>query len=355
MPQPFFTIGVPTYNRHELLRLTLHSILAQTFSDFEVIVGNDYTAESLTGEMLGITDPRIRFVNHPHNLREVGNMNALLTTASGRYFTWLFDDDLYEPDFLQIGHDSMIRTGYPPAFFSSFRTIHNHDIVQPERFEPGPVEILSGPEFIRRYDVLQPYVISTCGFIETAAMRSIVGGVEELCASSIGLYCEYLLLVRYALLEKIAYVDIPLVIFRVHPDSWGEKNTELEKYLEAGSNLVSRSADVLRHPSLVADIDSNLMTICKIHLYTFATKSAMSEIGRLESGIPAAYRAVKRFLSESRKIRKMYAEQIRGYGLSRPSFLNFEIYCFRLILFKLRERRPENEPDNRSSQDPDGH
>jgi glycosyltransferase involved in cell wall biosynthesis len=81
--RPFFSIGVTTYNRHELLRETLNSILAQSFTDFEVIVGNDYTQEVLTGEMLGITDPRIRFVNHPRNLREVGNMNALLEMAKG--------------------------------------------------------------------------------------------------------------------------------------------------------------------------------------------------------------------------------------------------------------------------------
>ena len=40
---PFFSIGVTTYNRRELLKCTLDSIIKQKFSDFEVIVGNDYT------------------------------------------------------------------------------------------------------------------------------------------------------------------------------------------------------------------------------------------------------------------------------------------------------------------------
>ena len=39
---PFFSIGVTTYNRKELLKQTLISIINQTFTDFEVIVGNDY-------------------------------------------------------------------------------------------------------------------------------------------------------------------------------------------------------------------------------------------------------------------------------------------------------------------------
>ena len=35
MKQPFFTIGVTTYNRREMLKECLHSILAQTHVDFE--------------------------------------------------------------------------------------------------------------------------------------------------------------------------------------------------------------------------------------------------------------------------------------------------------------------------------
>lgn len=84
---PFFSIGVTTYNRRELLKQVLDILIKQTFSDFEVIVGNDYPQEILTAELLGIYDPRIRFVNHPKNLGEVGNMNALLEVSRGRYFT----------------------------------------------------------------------------------------------------------------------------------------------------------------------------------------------------------------------------------------------------------------------------
>ena len=54
MSQPFFSIGITAYNRHDLLREALGSILSQGFDDFEVIVGNDYQAEKLTREMFGI-------------------------------------------------------------------------------------------------------------------------------------------------------------------------------------------------------------------------------------------------------------------------------------------------------------
>jgi len=335
--QPFFSIGVPTYNRHDLLRKTIDSILAQEFSDFEVIIGNDYTAETLTGEMIGISDPRVRIINHPQNLREVGNMNRLLELAEGRYFTWLFDDDLYEPDFLRIAHESILNTAYPQAFFSSFRTMHDDDNPQPTSFDSHAAEVMTGAEFIRRYEALNPYLISTCGLFETDTLKSLVGGVEELCTSSIGLYCEYLFLVRCAIFERIAHVDLPLVIFRIHQDSWGETNTELPKYLEAGVNLVKKCGDILRQSALQADLSANLTTICKIHLYSFATKSAMFEVGLKRFGISAAWGAISRYLRESRRIRNEFVLQNNGHALRDCLiFLSFDIYCCRFILFKLR-------------------
>ena len=72
----------------------LYSILQQTFTDFEVIVGNDYVEEKINADILDIDDSRINFVNHEINLGEIKNMNWLLDNASGKYFTWLADDEL---------------------------------------------------------------------------------------------------------------------------------------------------------------------------------------------------------------------------------------------------------------------
>ncbi|MFA4853438.1 MAG: glycosyltransferase, partial [Bacteroidales bacterium] len=76
--KPLFSIGVPTYNRKDLLKQTLLSILEQSFADFEVIVGNDFPDETISAESLGIDDRRVRFINNKQNLGELENMNSLL-------------------------------------------------------------------------------------------------------------------------------------------------------------------------------------------------------------------------------------------------------------------------------------
>src|SRR6266576_6222332 len=110
---PLFSIGVTTYNRVELLVETLNSITAQTFGDFEVIVANDNPNRTVTAESLGVSDPRIRFVNNPKNLGELDNMNSLLALSRGRYFTWIADDDLYASDFLERANDALQKFDYP--------------------------------------------------------------------------------------------------------------------------------------------------------------------------------------------------------------------------------------------------
>ncbi|MBE0596224.1 MAG: glycosyltransferase family 2 protein, partial [Desulfuromonadales bacterium] len=250
---PFVSIGITTYNRHDLLREALASILAQSFTDFEVIVGNDYQAETLTGEMLGIDDPRIRFVNHPQNLREVGNMNALLALASGRYFTWLFDDDLYEPGFLQAAHEALVKTGFPPALFPSYRVVKGTATAPAPAIGPGAVRQLDGGEYLRGYFSGRLKLISTCGLFATETLRQVVGGIEELSGSAVGLYSEYHFLIRCALLERLVYLDAPYVVFRAHDGSWGANNRDLAIYLHAGEALVRRCSEILLHPLLRRD------------------------------------------------------------------------------------------------------
>jgi glycosyltransferase involved in cell wall biosynthesis len=334
--QPFFTIGVPTYNRSGLLRETIDSILAQDFSDFEVIVGNDYTSEILSGEMLGITDPRIRFVNHPVNLREVGNMNALLELADGRYFTWLFDDDLFESGYLQTAHKTLIQTGFPQALFSSYHVIDDNQKVLNSAPATGKLKQFSGVTFLTEYCAERLAIISTSGFFDTVALREKVGRVEELCDSAIGLYCEYLFLVRCAALHKIVYLDTPFVIFRAHVSSWGESNTELDKYRSAGQNLLRRCTEVLCRIDLSDTATPILLGLAKIHLISYATKLVAYETNMGGS----KYHALRQFNREADIIRTECKSQSGSWRLAEAfRFLLIQLYCCRFILGKFRAQQ----------------
>lgn len=270
---PFFSIGVTTYNRRDLLNQTLASIIRQTFSDFEVIVGNDYTEESLSTELLGIEDPRIRFVNYPQNLGEAGNMNSLLAMGRGRYFTWMADDDFYAPDFLQVLHATLVKFNFPACAFTSYGYISGTSFPDVAKNFSGQGQLFSGRQFLRMYFGGKSKVIGPYGVFDAESLRQI-GGVERTLGPPMGVYNEYLLLVKCGLLENVAYIDAPLVFFRMHKDSWVCTNTDVDLWKRAGENLVRETVKIFAMPELWGDFPKNLSSILELSLHFFVGKLA---------------------------------------------------------------------------------
>ena len=263
---PFFSIGVTTYDRKEMLIETLLSITSQTFSDFEVIVANDNPARTVTGESLGISDPRIRFINHAKNLGEFENMNSLLLASRGRYFTWLADDDLYAPEFLQTAHDALIKFDYPACVFTSFRDVSNGRVPEHKEIQLEDIHIFNGGEFLRRYLARELKAIGVMGLFDRDYLKR-TGGLEDVSDDGQGLYCEYMIIIKAGLLEKIAYIDVPLVFFRVHQATWLMASSDAAQYQRASINLVRKGIDCFRQPQLLPDFDQNLSNILKWFMF----------------------------------------------------------------------------------------
>jgi len=106
---PFFTIGVPTFNRAEFLRECLANLLQQTFDDFELIVADDHSTDHTPDVVSSFHDPRLRCVRHEHNLGVVNNFRFLLREARGHYFALNQDDDLLHHEFLRRCHQTVTR------------------------------------------------------------------------------------------------------------------------------------------------------------------------------------------------------------------------------------------------------
>jgi glycosyltransferase involved in cell wall biosynthesis len=98
--RPRVTIGLPVYNGEQYLEQALDGLLAQTFTDFELIISDnastDRTAEICQKYAAG--DPRIRYVRQPTNIGAGPNHNILVPMAHGEYFKWASHDDLYAPE-----------------------------------------------------------------------------------------------------------------------------------------------------------------------------------------------------------------------------------------------------------------
>ncbi|MEM8502999.1 MAG: glycosyltransferase [Cyanobacteria bacterium P01_D01_bin.1] len=98
---PKVSVCIPTYNRADILPYAINSVLNQTYSDFELIICDD-ASQDCTAEVISQwSDSRIRYIQHPQNIRRSRNMRSGYETARGEYFIKFDDDDALTPTFLE--------------------------------------------------------------------------------------------------------------------------------------------------------------------------------------------------------------------------------------------------------------
>jgi glycosyltransferase involved in cell wall biosynthesis len=106
---PRLTLGLPVYNGERYLSASLDALLAQTFTDYELIISDNGSTDR-TDEIARryeAMDPRVRYVHHVRNRGSSFNHNFVIEQARGEFFKWVSDDDLYAPDLLQRCIDAL--------------------------------------------------------------------------------------------------------------------------------------------------------------------------------------------------------------------------------------------------------
>jgi glycosyltransferase involved in cell wall biosynthesis len=100
---PLVTIGIPTFNRaHSHLRGCIESALGQTYGLLDVLVADNHSVDDTAGLVSSYRDPRLRYARHPRNTGANANANFCLQDAHGEWFLLLHDDDLIDPDFVEV-------------------------------------------------------------------------------------------------------------------------------------------------------------------------------------------------------------------------------------------------------------
>jgi glycosyltransferase involved in cell wall biosynthesis len=240
-----------------MLKETLSSIVGQTFPDFEAIVGNDYVDETLTSELLDVHDRRIKFVNHTKNMGEIQNMNVLLEMSSGRYFTWLADDDLYSPNFLQSVYSALMAHEFPQCVFASYT--RNVLELGPSSNSVNSVCVISGFQFLENYLSRKLQIAGCYGVFEREHLRGI-GGIQQL-GAGFSPYSDNLLALKAGLLKKILLISDPLIFFRIHEDSISASSKDLDAYLTAQMDYLEKSIDILKNNVGSGSFNHNFMNL----------------------------------------------------------------------------------------------
>lgn len=207
--QPAVSVIMPTYNRADYLKRSVQSVLDQTFTDFEIILINNYSTDDTLNVVSAFNDRRIKVIDFKNDGIIAKSRNRGIKQSTGKYIAFLDDDDLWCPDKLELQIKYMESHPEFGLVYSNAIVIDEHESMKDLRIDPKQAK--TGQVFP---DLLYENFIP----ILTVLMRRVIFETngplnEDSCIRGAEDY-EYWL--RAALKFDFGYIDEPLALYRVH-------------------------------------------------------------------------------------------------------------------------------------------
>lgn len=107
---PRVSVIIPAYNSATTIETTIASVAAQTYDDWEIVVGDDASTDD-TAAVARAADPRVTVISGTQNGGPAAGRNLAIGAAQGELLALLDADDRWMPEYLeqQVGlYDSSI-------------------------------------------------------------------------------------------------------------------------------------------------------------------------------------------------------------------------------------------------------
>ncbi len=106
---PTISIVMPTFDRLEYLAAAVESVVAQTFTDWELVIADDGSGPETRNYLAALADPRIRVISLVHTGKPSVVTNVAIREAKGEFIAFLDSDDLWRPEKLDAQLASLRR------------------------------------------------------------------------------------------------------------------------------------------------------------------------------------------------------------------------------------------------------
>jgi glycosyltransferase involved in cell wall biosynthesis len=211
------SLGLPVHNGENFLEQSLDSLLAQTYSDFELIISDNASTDGTADicKAYAARDSRIKYVRQEKNLGAAENFNFVFRRSSGEFFKWATHDDLLAPTFLECCLEVLEARDDVVLVFTLGQDIDENGSIVRTYPPRKATDELNRVERFRSVAVWRQPVIPVFGVMrrETLAKTRLIGKYTG---------SDTPLIAEMALRGKIYEVPEYLFFYRVHPDqSWG--------------------------------------------------------------------------------------------------------------------------------------
>lgn len=261
---PKISVIVPVYNTEQHLNTCLHSILNQTFADFEVLMINDGSTDKSHAILAdwANADTRFRLTDQPNSGASVAR-NTGLQQARGEFIAFIDADDSVSPDYLEqlltaIEGADMAACGYAKLEGESAQPV-----------------LLSTSGAVKQQQLIAETLATTGltgGCWNKLLRRSVIKHLDLQFETGIHVAEDMLFLLRYYLaIEKANYIGLPLYKYRQHNASMMRRsraakrwNSRDESVLDAVEQMVQL---VSTQPAQIQDLVAYRQVRSSVRLY----------------------------------------------------------------------------------------
>lgn len=140
------SIVLPVYNGAKYLRESIDSVLAQTYTNWELLIVDDCSKDetpAIAQEYVQ-RDSRIRYYRNEQNLRLPRNLNKGFLLTRGDYLTWTSDDNRFRPEALEKMHGALVASNAQFVYCSMDVIDENDKLIETYIAKPESIKRLVG-------------------------------------------------------------------------------------------------------------------------------------------------------------------------------------------------------------------
>jgi len=271
--KPEISVVVPVYNNEATIRESIESALAQSFSNFELLVIDDGSCDSSINIISSIKDPRIKIFSFP-NKGIAASLNRGINKANGDYIAFLDADDLWDSDKLRKQLDAIKRS-------DNYCLAYSWVVYIDERGQflyPGNQMILNGNVykellFSNFLETESNPLINKQSIIEVGCFDEAINGAQD-----------WDLFIRLASKYQFACVPEAQIHYRQsHKTKSSEMKNQERECLKALEKAYSNAPKALKH----------LKPVSLANQYIILSAKALSLINSRKGTITALYLYIK--------------------------------------------------------------
>ena len=208
---PAVSVILPAYNCGKYIGRAIDSMLRQTFPDFELIIVNDGSTDNTEQIIHSFNDPRLIHVKNAKNEGLINSLNRAIELSRGKYLARMDGDDISQPERLEKQKRYLDQNRDISVVATTIEFINEQEEktgewnLDRQTIAPGQIK----RAMLKQNCIAHPTVMMRSEIIKELKYQPYQKNIED--------YDLWLRVLSRG--HKIAKIDEPLLLYRIHGNS----------------------------------------------------------------------------------------------------------------------------------------